>query len=160
MPLPIMPVSQDEWDRAPTAHRLLVKQAALVLRDGRPLLPSHRVLARMRRLTTTMSQTMRARQVLGTVFGFRTEVLQTSTTRVVADVAEGGPLIHLRAWNGADVVIASYDHGGRDTYSVGRFDGERHLWSDEIRLDDVRDQFDRDHHAGYRMAEAIGLRKG
>jgi hypothetical protein len=157
MPLPIEPVTEAEWAKAPTVHDLLVRGRHIAMRDPQRERLGCDVRGHMRRLTSMTMQTMRARKVMETAFGFRGEVMQASTTRVVVDHAMGGPLIQLRAWNDAYAVISSYKDGSIETYSVGHLTGGRLLWSDELRLRDLRERFDRDNHHGHRLAEALGL---
>jgi hypothetical protein len=160
MPLAIYDVSQEEWDAAPTAHRVLVTEVHLDIRDHRPKHAAHDVFARMRRLTVHVAQVTRARHVMTHLFMRRPghdPVLSASTTRVVVDQAEGGPLIHLLAWNGARFVVASYDHGRYETYSLGRLDGERYLWTDELRLEDLAERLNRNEIRGQDLVELVRL---
>lgn len=160
MPLPIQNVTEAEWYEAPTVHRVLIGQARLAIRDHRPSHAIHEIMARMRRITAHTAQTMRARQVLTHLFLRRAghdPVLQASATRMVVDHAKGGPLIHLLAWNDVRFVIASYDHGRHETYSLGRMEDGRYLWTDEMKLPDLAERLNREHIHGEDMAERTGL---
>lgn len=160
MPLPIQPVTQAEWDEAPTVHDLMARGLRLVLRDPKGERMAYDIRSHMRRLVASISQTKRAREVVDTVFGFHGEVMQASTTRIVVDFDDGGPMIHLRAWNDAYVIISSYADGASKTYAVGYLYEERLLWSDEIRLSEVRSRFDRTTSEGRRFAERLELISG
>ncbi len=159
MPIPMMPVTREDWSRAPTLTRLVERPGSLFVRyETFP--PATGIFARLRQITAKTAQVGRARDVIERILTQGNSILRSSTTRVIVDVSPEGPVVHLRTGTGAYAVVACYEDEGRQTYSVGYHDHGRSsdlLWTDEIAERDLGRRFSSLSDEGRRMELVLRL---
>jgi hypothetical protein len=128
-----LPMTEPDWEKAPTVYRVIVDRTPLPVHDARPA-GTGLAAALRRRFRRTLGMG-RAMDALETMFGRiqgEEPALSASVTRVSVELSDDAVMIHLLLWNGTRVTATCYDYDGRRTYAIGHLSPGGWLWTSEL----------------------------